>query len=276
VRRALGLRGRGMQLIAKIENAEGLRNIDEIIEESDAVMIARGDLGMEIPPEKVFIAQKRIISKCNLKGKPVITATQMLNSMTKSPRPTRAEATDVANAVLDGTDSVLLTAETANGAFPERSVTVMRRICEEAEAVIDYQSLYLNMNLGVMRFSQNMMTMESLCSSAVKATLDAGCPLLIALTETGHTPKLIAKYRPKATILALSSNEGTLRHLLCVRGVVTLLTSTFVGIDVVIHHALHHAKGQGMVQSGDVIVAIHGQHAENLGGANVMKMMDVP
>jgi len=276
IRKTLGLRGRSIKIVPKIENEEGLKNIDAIIAESDGIMVARGDLGMEIPPEKVFLAQKMIIAKCNLMGKPVITATQMLESMASLPRPTRAEASDVANAVLDGTDCVMLSGETAGGDFPLNAVNIMRRICEEAEEVLDYDSLYLKVRMGTLGKFQTMTAVESVCSSAVKATIDANCPLIVALTETGHTARAIAKYRPRSPILAISASETTIRQLQCVRGVIPMLTASFVGTDSVIAKALEKAKSDGMVKTGDCVVAIHGQREECAGHSNLMKMVVVP
>jgi len=276
IRKVLGLRGRSIKIISKIENEEGLKNIDAIIEESDGIMVARGDLGMEIPPEKVFLAQKMMIAKCNLVGKPVITATQMLESMCGLPRPTRAEASDVANAVLDGTDCVMLSGETAGGKFPIQAVSIMRRICEEAEAVIDYDSLYLGLRMGTLKKFQTMTAVESVCSSAVKATIDAACPLIIVLTETGHTARAIAKYRPKAPVLAICASETSIRQLSVVRGVTPMLTASFVGTDSVISKALDKAKAMGMVKTGDCVVAVHGQKEECAGQSNLLKMVVVP
>merc|ERR1712032_1085608 len=157
------------KIISKIENQEGIQNIDEIIQASDGIMVARGDMGMEIDIEKVGLVQKMLIMKCNMKGKPVVTATRMLDSMERAPRPTRAEATDVLNAVLDGTDTVMLSGETANGKFPENAASCMRKICEQAEMVLDYNTIYLQTRLRVLALGQMTQT-ESVCSSAVKCT----------------------------------------------------------------------------------------------------------
>eukprot|EP00922_Rhytidocystis_sp_ex-Travisia-forbesii_P009364 GHVS01013638.1.p1 GENE.GHVS01013638.1~~GHVS01013638.1.p1 ORF type:complete len:523 (+),score=67.37 GHVS01013638.1:95-1663(+) len=273
IRNILGPRGRHMRIIPKIENVEGLVNFDEILAEADGIMVARGDLGMEIPPEKVFLAQKMMIAKCNVAGKPVITATQMLESMTKSPRPTRAEAADVANAVLDGTDCVMLSGETANGDFPVDAVKVMARICVEAEACIDYPQLYRAMHTAVPR---PVSTQEAVACAAVETAADTGAALILALTETGHTARLITKYRPEQLVLALSASESTVRHLQVLRGVISILVQSFQGTDHVIFSALTIAKERGLVESGQSVVAVHGIKEEVAGSSNLMKVVEVP
>jgi len=274
IRKTLGLRGRNIKVISKIENEEGLKNFDDILEHSDGIMVARGDLGMEIPPEKVFLAQKMMIAKCNLAGKPVITATQMLESMGVNPRPTRAEASDVANAVLDGTDCVMLSGETAGGAFPVKAVTIMRRVCEEAEQVIDYNHLFISQRNLVL--DQGVMaTVEAVCSSAVTAAIDTECPLIVALTESGYTARMIAKYRPPQVILAITASEATARNLQVVRGVTTMLTASFQGTESVLRKALDKAKQDGLVKTGDQVVAVHGQKEECPGATNLLKVATV-
>merc|ERR1719410_629963 len=274
IRDTLGLRGRSIKIISKIENEAGVRNFDDICKASDGIMVARGDLGMEIPPENVFIEQM-MISHCNLLGKPVITATQMLESMCGAPRPTRAEASDVANAVLDGTDCVMLSGETAAGGYPLESVTIMRKICQTTEQILDYDSLYLGTRLRT-KEAGAMCPVEALCSSAVKAAVDCGCKLILALTETGSTAISLAKYRPRATILAVTASESTLRHLLLCRGVLPILTASFVGTDSVITKAIAKAKEDGLVVSGDTVVAVHGTKEESPGHTNLLKMVVVP
>jgi len=275
IRDTLGPRGSYIKIISKIENEEGLKNIDAIIDASDGIMVARGDLGMEIPPENVFLAQKMIIAKCNVKGKPVVTATQMLESMIKLPRPTRAEASDVANSVLDGTDCVMLSGETAGGDFPVNAVTIMRRVCEEAEEFLDYEGLFMS-TAAASSAKGITSSVEAICASAVKAAIDSKAPLIVALTETGHTARMIAKYRPKAPVLAISASETTIRQLLCVRGVVPVLTASFQGADSVISKALVKAKEEGMVKTGDLVVCVHGTREECPGQSNLMKMVPVP
>merc|ERR1739841_300937 len=185
IRKVLGEEGKRIQIFPKIENLEGILNFDEILHECDGVMVARGDMGMEIPPEKVFLAQKMMIAKCNIAGKPVITATQMLESMINNPRPTRAECSDVANAVYDGTDAVMLSGESANSPYFEQAVHIMSRTVVNAEQTQNYNFLYQAIRNSVVIEKGPLSTGESVASSAVSTVIDIDAKLIVILSDTG-------------------------------------------------------------------------------------------
>ena len=209
IRDILGPKGAHIKIISKIENHEGLHNYDDILAASDGIMVARGDLGMEIPPEKVFIAQKWMIEKANIAAKPIVTATQMLESMIKAPRPTRAEASDVANAVLDGTDCVMLSGECANGDYPINAVTIMAKICVEAEKTINYKRSYADLKSFT---PVPVNTAEAVAAAVCSAVLDQkDITLIVVLTDSGKLARLVSKYRPEVNILACSINGSAVR-----------------------------------------------------------------
>uniref|UniRef100_K3WHF1 Pyruvate kinase n=1 Tax=Globisporangium ultimum (strain ATCC 200006 / CBS 805.95 / DAOM BR144) TaxID=431595 RepID=K3WHF1_GLOUD len=272
IRECLGDRGRHIRVHAKIESVEALRNIDEIIREADGVHVSRGDLGMELSPEQVFLAQKMIIRKANIAGKPVVTSTQMLQSMTKKPIPSNAECTDVANAVLDGTDAMMLSAETAKGMYPRESVQMMTKICLEAEAALDYAELYRAMRAVVPRpFSM----CESIASSAVETSIDVRAKLIISFTETGFSTKFLAKYRPEARILAVTASGSTARQLSGVsRGISALRVESMLGTESLVIKAISYSKEEGWVANGDIIVLIHGMQDAVSGSTNVVKVIE--
>jgi pyruvate kinase len=272
IRDVLGPRGAHIKIISKIENHEGVHNYEEILEASDGIMVARGDLGMEIPVEKVFIAQKYMIDKANLAGKPIITATQMLESMIKNPRPTRAEATDVANAVLDGTDCVMLSGETANGAYPFNAVDIMARLCVEAEQCINYENVF---NLITKYTSKPVTTNEAVCSAAVKTAVDINASLIIVITETGGTARLVAKYRPSQPILALCMSASVIRQLNISRGVICLKIPSYLGSDNLVNDAMKYALEAGYCKKGDNVVCLMGQNEESPEAVNIMKIQTV-
>jgi len=249
-------------LISKIENGEGLTHFDEILEASDGIMVARGDLGMEIPPEQVFMAQKVMIGRTNLAGKFVITATQMLESMTLSPRPTRAEASDVANAVLDGTDCVMLSGETAAGLFPNKAALMMSRICCEAEKSMDHVMNYERVSTALEGYVRQ--ADEGLCHAAVRLAIDTNASAILAFTESGYTPRQLSKFKPGVPIIAVTPTDGTLsRKLAVVRGVVSIPRHTDcdgkeLGEKLVefTNAALADAQDRDWVVAGDTVVVV--------------------
>ncbi|TFJ87005.1 hypothetical protein NSK_001339 [Nannochloropsis salina CCMP1776] len=274
IRSVLGEEGSHIKIIAKIENQEGLHNYEEILDRTDGIMVARGDLGMEIPSEKVFLGQKMMINKANIRGKPVITATQMLESMIKNPRPTRAECTDVANAVLDGTDCVMLSGETANGDYPTEAVTIMAKICREAESAMNYNQLSNTMRNTVMAFMGHMPAPESVASSSVKTAFDIDAKMIVVLTETGNTAQLIAKYRPSMPILALTAIPETARF---VQGVVKnsycVVIGSMIGTESILLRALDIGRQKGWVESGANVVCVHGTQEAVPGSSNMLRVM---
>ena len=287
IREVLGEASSKISIISKVENMEGLDNYDDIVRESDGVMVARGDLGMEIHLEQIFLAQKRMIKRCNEAGKPVITATQMLESMTGAPRPTRAEATDVANAVLDGTDCVMLSGETAAGSYPVEAVSIMADICRESEAYVDNYAVFKNL---MDHQSLPMNPLESLASSAVRSAHKVGAELIVCLAKSGRTAQLLAKYRPNATILAVCVEDpndqshdaaSAARRLLLSRGIRPVVApvswrasaeETAADADAgskhhavvnvtetknLMQNAVDYAKEHGMVNPGAMVVGVH-------------------
>ncbi|KAL1974443.1 hypothetical protein VTN31DRAFT_4647 [Thermomyces dupontii] len=216
IRKVLGEEGKEIQVIAKVENQQGVNNFDEILEEADGVMVARGDLGIEIPAPQVFLAQKMMIAKCNIKGKPVICATQMLESMTYNPRPTRAEVSDVANAVLDGADCVMLSGETAKGKYPKEAVTMMHETCLLAEVSVPHFSIFDELRNLCPRPAN---TVEAIAMSAVSASLELNAGAILVLTTSGNTARLLAKYRPVCPIIMVTRNPIAARYSHLYRGV---------------------------------------------------------
>jgi pyruvate kinase len=277
IRAILGEKGKNIKIISKIESTEGLENFKDIVAVSDGIMVARGDLGVELPMEQIFIAQKHMISICNAANKPVITATQMLESMIQNPRPTRAEATDVANAVLDGSDCVMLSGETASGNFPMEAVSYMDSICREAEVVEaagDYPSLFEALKQESL--SSTTRVPEVVCSYAVRAANDLGASVIITLTESGSTARLVAKYRPRVPIICMTNSTDTSSFLLCSRACLPVLVPSMVGSDNLISDAMEYAKKTGVAKSGSLAVVIQGTLEGQAGNSNILKVLSIP
>lgn len=275
IRKVLGPKGSNIKIISKIENLEGMENFDEILHESDGIMVARGDLGVEIPLDRVVLAQKMMIAKCNLAGKPVITATQMLESMIQNPRPTRAEATDIANAVLDGTDCVMLSGETAKGSYPVQAVERMSTICLTSEEFLDYNSLYNDIRSAVMNSKMKVSVSETIASSAVKTSEELDAALIIVLTETGNTARLISKYKPKSPTLVITQHKQTARQLMATRGVHCKLVDSIIGAENIVKMVVKEEVKKGNLNPGDVVVLVFGNVEGVTGQTNNMKVISI-
>ncbi|KAG2383593.1 hypothetical protein C9374_004264 [Naegleria lovaniensis] len=272
IRKCLGSRGQEIKIISKIENQEGLDNFDEILQVSDGIMVARGDMGVEIPLEQVTLAQKMIIAKCNIHGKPVITATQMLESMIKNPRPTRAEVTDIANAVFDGTDSVMLSGETAKGDYPVEAVSTMSRICVTSECLLDERKTFNMIREAVLELKGKISVTETIASSAVKTANDIQAGLIITITETGNTARLVSKYRPNPPCIAVTQNKATARQLMVSRNVFPVVVGSVIGTETVIARTIESAKEKKYVEEGQYVVVTSG-HIEGVAGqTNILKV----
>ncbi|CAN6613162.1 pyruvate kinase 2 [Trichomonascus vanleenenianus] len=264
IRKVLGEEGKNIQIISKIESQQGVNNFDEILKETDGVMVARGDLGIEIPASKVFVVQKQLIAKCNLAGKPVICATQMLESMTYNPRPTRAEVSDVGNAVLDGADCVMLSGETAKGSYPVEAVSMMHETCMVAERAIAYQPLFNEIRSLAPRPTE---TGETVAISAVSAAYEQQAKAIIVLSTSGTTARLCAKYRPQCPVLMVTRNANTARFSHLYRGVFPFVYSepkpTSSGewqedVEKRLQWGMDQAKAMGILNKGETVIVIQG------------------
>lgn len=258
--------GKDILICPKIENQEGVDNIDEIIAESDALMVARGDLGVEIPIENVPAAQKMMIKKCNEAGIPVITATQMLDSMIRNPRPTRAEVSDVANAIFDGTDAIMLSGESANGSYPVEAVRTMARIAEEAEKQLKYE-------VAVSKATKHIPAISGVISrAACNAANELHASAIVSSTQSGATAKRLSQCRPSCPIVAVTPDVTVARQLAFSWGVYPVVSERLESTDEMMNNSVEIAKENGFVKSGDTVVIAAGVPAAEVGATNLMKV----
>lgn len=259
--------GDDILIFSKIENREGVDNIDKIIKFSDGIMVARGDLGVEIPTEEVPLVQKMIIQKCNEAGKPVITATQMLDSMMRNPRPTRAEASDVANAIFDGSDAIMLSGETASGKYPVEAVQTMAKIAETTENSIDYDAeLEFKNKKGVVSVPDAISL--ATCTTARQLTATA----IITPTQSGATARSVSKHRPECNIIAVTPYESVARKLALNWGVYSILAEKVPTTDELIETCADKAAEEGYVNKGDLVIVAAGIPVNYIGSTNMLKV----
>lgn len=270
VRGVLREAGGDALVIAKIENCEGVENLEEILAAADGIMVARGDMGVEYPVEEVPLIQKKIIARCRRAGKPVVTATQMLESMIHSPRPTRAEASDVANAILDGTDAVMLSAETASGDYPVEAVRTMARIAERTDEALRTREVAAPPDPE----PEHAMT-DAISHATCDAAENLGAAAVITATQSGHTARMVAKYRPRVPIVACTPLEHVARRLQLIWGVVPLVIRDRHTTDELINEAILEAIQAGVVSQGDLVVLTAGVPAGVPGSTNLLKIHTV-
>lgn len=276
IRGMLDEAGSAMGIIAKIENAEGLENLDSIIEASDGIMVARGDLGVEIPPEKLPHLQKTMIAKCSEACKPVITATQMLDSMIRNPRPTRAEVTDVANAVYDGTDVVMLSGETANGKYPVEALKMMVHIVEETESHLD-DSFYKR---RIVSDDNRHSISNAVCYSSVSTARHLGARVIIAPSISGYTARMLSKWHPSTMLVGMSPSLSTVRKMQLYWGVKPFQAKREESTDTLIMNSIDMLKENGIVEEGDLAVVTagvlsHSRRHEPATATNIMRVVTV-
>jgi pyruvate kinase len=267
IRRILEDRKADIHIVAKIENQEGVDRLDEIIQVADGLMVARGDLGVEIPTEEVPLVQKVMIDKCNMVGKPVITATQMLESMIRNPRPTRAEASDVANAIFDGTDAIMLSGETAAGKYPVESVKTMARIARRTEMAANYQDVLVGK-----RIAYKPSITDAISHATCSVSIDLGASAIITSTKSGSTARMVAKYRPLAPIIATTPNERVAAKLSLVWGVYPVVVQDTDGTDKMIEESIAASMNAGLVRCGDLVVITAGVPVGVPGTTNLIKV----
>ena len=276
IKEMLDAEGSAIKVIAKIENAEGIENLDEIIAVADGIMVARGDMGVEIPAQEVPHIQKEIIRKCNEACKTVITATQMLDSMIRNPRPTRAEVTDVANAVYDGTDAVMLSGETAMGKYPVEALKMMVSIVEETEAYLDYSAYRVRKVT-----EENMKNISNaVCSASVSTAHDIGADYIIAPSITGFTSMMLSKWRPAARIIGMSPSTTTVRQMMLQWGVTPVWSRRAESTDELIENSLGELKSSEILKTGDLVVITAGivtyaRRHEAATATNIMRVVSV-
>lgn len=267
IRKLLEERNADLHIIAKIENQEGVDNLNEIIQVADGVMVARGDLGVEIPTEEVPLVQKLIIRACNQVGKPVVTATQMLESMIRNPRPTRAEASDVANAIFDGSDAIMLSGETAAGRFPVEAVRTMARIARRAEMALNYRDILKEKVVA----AQPTIT-DAIGHATCTTAMDLGASAIITATSSGSTARIVSKYRPGSPIIAVTTVERVAKKLCLVWGVTPLLVKETQGTDQMIEEAINSSVEAGLIRTGDLVVLTAGVPIGVPGSTNLIKV----